>query len=115
MGLDLSVCSSRDLIARTGYPSQLPRESDTEIRRLTGSIGVATVFDGVDRSTFDASLVSLAVRGTRADFTAASGPFPPVDPQRLHATGSVYLTRPLRTPFNRTYTNSPGVPENYST
>jgi len=28
---------------------------------------------------------------------------PPVDPQRLNAAGSVYLTRPLRTHFDRTY------------
>ncbi len=36
-------------------------------------------------------------------FVAASGPVPPVDPRRLNAAGSVYLTRPLRTNFNRTY------------
>jgi NADPH2:quinone reductase len=28
---------------------------------------------------------------------------PPVDPQRLNAAGSVYLTRPMRTHFNRSY------------
>jgi NADPH2:quinone reductase len=63
---------------------------------------VAAVYDGVGRTTFDASLASLAVRGTLALFGAASGPVPPVDPQRLNAAGSVYLTRPYRTHFNRT-------------
>ena len=35
-------------------------------------------------------------------FGAASGPVPPVDPQRLNAAGSVYLTRPSRPDFMRT-------------
>src|ERR1700733_4445337 len=43
--------------------------------------------DGVGASTFDASLASLAVRGTLALFGASSGPVPPVDPQRLNAAG----------------------------
>ena len=41
-----------------------------------------------------ASLASLRRRGTLVVFGAASGPVPPVDPQRLNAAGSVYLTRP---------------------
>jgi NADPH:quinone reductase-like Zn-dependent oxidoreductase len=57
---------------------------------------------GVGKSTFDASVDSLAVRGTMALFGASSGPVPPVDPQRLNAAGSVYLTRPSRTHFVRT-------------
>jgi NADPH:quinone reductase len=43
------------------------------------------------------------IRDTLALFGAASGPVPPVDPQRLNAAGSVYLTRPLRTHFVRTH------------
>ncbi|MHB1491099.1 MAG: zinc-binding dehydrogenase, partial [Cellulomonas sp.] len=64
------------------------------VRALTGGAGVHTVFDGVGRTTFDASLASLRPRGGLALFGAASGPVPPVDPQRLNAAGSVYLTRP---------------------
>jgi NADPH2:quinone reductase len=52
------------------------------------------VYDGVGATTFDASLASLAIRGTLALFGAASGPVPPVDPQRLNTAGSVFLTRP---------------------
>ncbi|KAA0077396.1 quinone oxidoreductase [Mycolicibacterium sp. P9-64] len=88
------------------YPSptdQGPAEFGMAIRALTEGNGVAAVFDGVGKSTFDASLASLAIRGTLALFGAASGPVPPVDPQRLNFAGSVYLTRPLRTHFNRTY------------
>lgn len=64
------------------------------IRELTGGDGVAVAFDGVGRDTFDASLASLRRRGTLVLFGAASGPVPPVDPQRLNRAGSVYLTRP---------------------
>ncbi len=72
------------------------------IRELTGGAGVAAVYDGVGATTFDASLASLAVRGTLALFGAASGPVPPFDPQRLNAAGSVYLTRPSLAHFIRT-------------
>ncbi|ORA81756.1 quinone oxidoreductase [Mycobacterium malmoense] len=72
------------------------------VRALTGGSGVAAVYDGVGATTFDASLASLAVRGTLALFGAASGPVPPVDPQRLNAAGSVYLTRPSLVHFIRT-------------
>jgi NADPH:quinone reductase len=64
------------------------------VHELTGGDGVAVVFDGVGADTFDASLASLRRRGTLVLFGAASGPVPPVDPQRLNRAGSVYLTRP---------------------
>jgi NADPH:quinone reductase len=83
------------------YPDD-PQQFATRVRELTGGEGVAAVYDGVGKSTFDASLASLAVRGTLALFGAASGPVPPVDPQRLNAAGSVYLTRPSRPHFMRT-------------
>ncbi len=73
-----------------------------QIRELTGGVGVAAVYDGVGATTFDASLASLTVRGTLALFGAASGPVPPVDPQRLNAAGSVFLTRPTLAHFMRT-------------
>jgi NADPH:quinone reductase len=65
-----------------------------EVRRLTDGDGVAAVYDGVGASTFDASLASLRPRGMLALYGAASGPVPPVDPQRLNSAGSVFLTRP---------------------
>jgi len=84
------------------YPGEDPAEFGGRIRELTEGAGVAAVYDGVGASTFDASLASLAVRGTLALFGAASGPVPPVDPQRLNAAGSVYLTRPSLVHFTRT-------------
>ena len=65
-----------------------------EVREATGGRGVDVVYDGVGASTFEASLASLRPRGVLALYGAASGPVPPLDPQRLNAAGSVYLTRP---------------------
>ncbi|WP_328608182.1 quinone oxidoreductase [Amycolatopsis sp. NBC_00345] len=63
-------------------------------RELTGGKGVAVVYDGVGKDTVDGSLASLKIRGTLALFGAASGPVPPIDPQRLNSGGSLFLTRP---------------------
>jgi NADPH:quinone reductase len=84
------------------YPGDDAQEFGRRIRELTDGAGVAAVYDGVGASTFDASLASLAVRGTLALFGASSGPVPPIDPQRLNAAGSVYLTRPSLAHFTRT-------------
>jgi NADPH2:quinone reductase len=84
------------------YPGEDPTEFGGRIRDLTAGAGVAAVYDGVGASTFDASLASLAVRGTLALFGASSGAVPPFDPQRLNAAGSVYLTRPSLAHFTRT-------------
>ncbi|WP_138418535.1 quinone oxidoreductase family protein [Sinomonas gamaensis] len=64
------------------------------VRELTNGAGVDVVYDGVGRDTFDGSLGCLRVRGYLVLFGAASGPVPPVDPQRLNAGGSLFLTRP---------------------
>ena len=63
-------------------------------RELTGGEGVAAVYDGVGKTTFDESLSSLRSRGMMVLYGAASGPVPPVDTGRLAAGGSLYLTRP---------------------
>ena len=44
------------------YPDD-PQQFGAKIRDLTGGEGVSAVYDGVGKSTFDASLASLAVRG----------------------------------------------------
>ena len=64
------------------------------VRDLTHGAGVNVVYDGVGKDTFDGSLASLRTRGSLVLFAAASGPVPPVDPQRLNAGGSLTLTRP---------------------
>jgi NADPH2:quinone reductase len=52
------------------------------------------VYDGVGRTTFEASLASLRARGMLVLFGRASGPVPPFDLQRLSAAGSLYVCRP---------------------
>jgi NADPH2:quinone reductase len=63
-------------------------------RELSGGEGVAVVYDGVGQATFDESLKALRPRGYMVLYGAASGQVAPVDPQRLHAGRSLYLTRP---------------------
>ncbi|WP_067478640.1 quinone oxidoreductase family protein [Actinomadura hibisca] len=72
------------------------RDADVaaRVRELTAGRGVAAVYDGVGGPTFEASLASLRPRGVLALYGQAGGPVPPVDPQRLNAAGSVFLTRP---------------------
>jgi NADPH2:quinone reductase len=64
-----------------------------EVRSAAGR-GVDVVYDGVGRSTFDASLASLRPRGMMVLFGGASGQVPPFDIQRLNSGGSLFLTRP---------------------
>ena len=88
----------KDELARGAGAAEVIRYTEADIaeqvREWTGSRGVDVVYDGVGKTTFDASLASLRPRGTLALFGAASGPVPPVDPQRLNSAGSLFLTRP---------------------
>ena len=65
-----------------------------EVRKATEGRGVAVVYDGVGKDTFEASLASLRTRGMLVLSGASSGKVPPFDPQRLNPLGSLYLTRP---------------------
>ena len=88
----------KERIARAAGADEVVRYTETPVAEavndLTGGAGVAAVYDGVGRDTFDASLASLRPRGVLALFGQSSGAVDPVDPQRLNAAGSVYLTRP---------------------
>jgi NADPH2:quinone reductase len=61
---------------------------------VTDGAGAHVVFDGVGKDTFDDSLAALRRRGMMVLYGAASGPVPPLDPQRLNSAGSLFLTRP---------------------
>jgi NADPH2:quinone reductase len=74
---------------------QYDREDIAErVRDLTGGAGARVVYDSVGKTTFDASLASLAKRGLMVSYGNASGPAPPVEPARLARLGSLFLTRP---------------------
>lgn len=63
------------------------------VAEITGGQGVAVVYDGVGKDTFEASLKSLGRRGMLATFGNASGPAPAIAPLEL-GTKSLFLTRP---------------------
>lgn len=63
------------------------------VAEITGGQGVAVVYDGVGKDTFEASFKSLGRRGMLATFGNASGPAPAIAPLEL-GTKSLFLTRP---------------------
>lgn len=64
------------------------------VRSLTGGRGVDVVYDSVGAATFEASLDSLAMRGTMVTYGNASGVVPPIAPIELTRRGSLTLARP---------------------
>jgi NADPH2:quinone reductase len=65
-----------------------------EMKKITGGQGVHVVYDSVGATTFDKSLDCLKPRGYLVLFGQSSGPVPPLDPGKLAAKGSLFLTRP---------------------
>lgn len=97
-----STAAKRELSRAAGAVEALDYAGFGErVRELTGGEGVAVVFDGVGKDTFDESLASLRVRGELVLFGGASGPVPPFDPQRLNSGGSLSITRPTLAHFVR--------------
>lgn len=65
-----------------------------QVRELTGGRGVDVTFDGVGKTTFDASLDSLARRGLHISYGNASGAVGAIDFGILARKGSLFTTRP---------------------
>lgn len=91
--------AEKEELARAAGAADVIRYTEVDdlagaVRELTGGTGVRVAYDSVGATTFDASLAALRRRGMLVLFGASSGPVPPVDPQRLNAAGSVFLTRP---------------------
>jgi NADPH2:quinone reductase len=82
---------AKEKLAREAGADEVLRYDDFA-EALRGQVDV--VYDGVGATTFDGGLKVLRPRGLMALYGAASGPVPPVDPQRLNAAGSLFLTRP---------------------
>jgi NADPH2:quinone reductase len=89
----------------TNHKANLARENGADetigyenfaerVRELTGGEGVAVVYDGIGKATFEDSLSSLKPRGYMVLYGAASGQAPPVDPRRLLGGGALFFTRP---------------------
>ncbi len=64
------------------------------VRAIVGEHAVDVAYDSVGKETWERSLSLLRPRGLLALFGNSSGPVPPVEPQRLAAGGSLFLTRP---------------------
>jgi NADPH2:quinone reductase len=64
------------------------------VREITGGAGVAVVYDGVGKATFEGSLDSLRLLGLMVSYGNASGPLPPFDSSILSQKGSLFFTRP---------------------
>ncbi|MHB8293949.1 MAG: quinone oxidoreductase family protein [Acidimicrobiales bacterium] len=90
--------AEKEALARSAGADHVVRYDKADVaeavRELTGGEGVAAVYDGVGRSTFDASLASLRPRGYLVLYGASSGQVPPFDLQRLNSGGSLFVTRP---------------------
>lgn len=67
---------------------------ESEVKRLTNTVGVDVVYDSVGKDTFEKSLNCLRKRGYMVLFGQSSGQAPTLDPQTLNAKGSLFLTRP---------------------
>jgi NADPH2:quinone reductase len=78
------------------------QDVEAEVRRLTDGQGAHVAYDSVGRATVDKSLRSLRPRGYLVLFGQSSGMVEPIDPQRLSAGGSLFLTRPTLTHYTQT-------------
>lgn len=66
----------------------------SEVRALTGGVGVDVSYDSVGKNSAQASIDSLKPRGWWVSYGNASGPADPVAPTTLGGKGSLVLTRP---------------------
>ncbi|MDV3455629.1 quinone oxidoreductase [Sphingomonas sp. HF-S4] len=74
----------------------LSRSEDVaaQARAITGGVGVAAVFDGVGKATWQVSLAAAQRRGLILSYGNASGPVQGVDLAALNDHGSLFVTRP---------------------
>lgn len=77
-----------------GHTIVYTRENFAERVRGITRDGVAVVYDGVGKATFEGSLDSLRPLGMMISYGNASGPVPPFEPAMLSQKGSLFFTRP---------------------
>jgi NADPH:quinone reductase len=71
-------------------------------REIAGGDGVAAVYDGVGKATFDEGLRALRPTGRLILYGAASGQPEPLELARLAPAGSLYVQRPTLATYTRT-------------
>ncbi|MGH9507668.1 MAG: zinc-binding dehydrogenase, partial [Terriglobales bacterium] len=62
------------------------------VRRYTGGLGVAAVFDPIGAATYETSLQLLAPRGCLVSYGELSGPAPAINLRQLFR-GSLFVTK----------------------
>ncbi|MBV9603845.1 MAG: quinone oxidoreductase [Solirubrobacterales bacterium] len=71
-------------------------------REITGGEGVAAIYDGVGKATFEAGLKALRPTGRMILYGAASGQPDPLNLAVLASAGSLYVQRPTLQTYTRT-------------
>ena len=101
---DLARGAGAAEVIRYDLLDDLATELPARVRELTGGARRATSSSTASgRATFDAlARVAAPARRARAVRRASSGPVPPLDPQRLNAAGSLFLTRPTLAHYTAT-------------
>jgi NADPH2:quinone reductase len=90
-----STAEKRQLARQAGASLAVPYEElVAAVKDQTAGKGAEVVYDGVGVATWEASLSSLAPRGTLALYGQSSGPVAKFDPQELNRRGGLFLTRP---------------------
>lgn len=84
-------------LARRAGADHVIRYTETDFAREVAEVapgGVDVVYESVGKDTFDRSMSCLRPRGYLVLYGQSSGAVAPLDPQRLAAGGSLFLTRP---------------------
>jgi NADPH2:quinone reductase len=93
VGSDAKVAAAR----AAGADHVLLSRSDdiaARVRDITGGAGVAVVFDGVGKATWEASLAATRRRGLIVSYGNASGAVEGVQLRALASQGSLFVSRP---------------------
>ncbi|HKW58882.1 MAG TPA: quinone oxidoreductase [Candidatus Dormibacteraeota bacterium] len=72
------------------------------VRDITGGEGVAAVYDGIGKTTFDEGLDAIRPFGRMIMYGSASGQPDPLKVQLLAPKGSLYVQRPTLNTYTRT-------------
>ncbi len=91
-----------ELARGAGADEVLRYEGFAERAKELSDGGVAAVYDGVGKTTFEEGLKALAPTGRMILYGAASGEPDPFEPRLLAPAGSLYVQRPTLATYTRT-------------
>lgn len=108
LGATVIGCAGTDekcALAKQNGCAHVVNYTETDFRKavqeITGGEGVAVVYDGVGKATFEASLDCLKVRGMMVSFGNATGVVSIPDLTVLATKGSLYVCRPTGNAYVR--------------